>query len=240
MMKTTKSLLETTMNTRELGGYRTKDGGYTPCHMLIRSDAPKELSEKDIAYLLDRQITTVIDMRGETDVRKMPSPFREDPQFCYYNIPIEEGSTIPESTSAVPGSYMQIAAAANMGQVFKQIALTPGGVLFHCSAGKDRTGVVSAILLLLAGVSDEDIIENYMLNREYNRERFALARQKFPDIDINIIIPHTEYMTRFLALFREKYGNPVNYLRTIGVLPEETGRLKSKLIPLNQSPAGIK
>lgn len=96
--------------------------------------------------------------------------------------------------------------------------------------------MVSAILLLLAGVSDEDILDHYMLTREYNRKRFALARQKFPDIDINIIIPHTEYMTRFLALFREKYGNPVNYLRTIEVVSEEIGRLKSKLIPLNQSP----
>lgn len=236
MMKTTRSLLETTLNTRELGGYRTKDSGYTLCHKLIRSDAPKELSEKDITYLLDRRITTVIDMRGKADVRKMPSPFREDPQFCYYNIPIEEGSSIPESTSAVPGSYMEIAAAENMGQFFKQIALATDGVLFHCSAGKDRTGVVSAILLLLAGVSDEDIIDHYMLTREYNRKRFALAREKFPDIDINIIIPHTEYMTRFLALFREKYGNPVNYLRTIGVVIEEIGRLRSKLIPLNQSP----
>lgn len=117
-----------------------------------------------------------------------------------------------------------------------QTTPAPDGVLFHCSAGKDRTGVVSAILLLLAGVSDEDIIDHYMLTREYNRKRFALARQKFPDIDINIIIPHTEYMTRFLALFREKYGNPVNYLRTIEVVSEEIGRLKSKLIPLNQSP----
>lgn len=231
MMQTTKSLLETTLNTRELGGYRTKDGGYTPCHKLIRSDAPKELSEKDMAYLLDRQITTVIDMRGEADVRKMPNPIRENPQFRYYNIPIEEGSSIPESTFAVPGSYMKIAAAENMRQVFKQIALAPGGVLFHCSAGKDRTGVVSAILLLLAGVSDENIIENYMLTREYNQKRFALAKQKFPNIDINIIIPHTEYMARFLTLFREKYRNPVSYLRTIGVVSEEIERLKGKLIP---------
>lgn len=233
-MKTTKSLLETTMNTRELGGYRTKDGGYTPCHKLIRSDAPKELSEKDIAYLLDRRITTIIDMRGKKDVRKLPSPFQGNPQFYYYNLPIEEGSSIPESTSAVPGSYMLIAAAENMGQIFKQIALAPNGVLFHCSAGKDRTGVVSAVLLLLAGVSDKDIIENYMLTKEYNRKRFALAKQKFPDIDINIIIPHTEYMTRFLALFREKYDNAEHYLRTIGVLPEEIGLLKSKLIPMSQ------
>lgn len=234
MMQTTKSLLETTLNTRELGGYRTKDGGYTPCHKLIRSDAPKKLSEKDMAYLLDRQIATVIDMRGEADVRKMPNPIRDNPQFRYYNIPIEEGSSIPESTFAVPDSYMKIAAAESMGQVFKQIALAPGGVLFHCSAGKDRTGVVSAILLLLAGVSDKDITENYMLTKEYNQKRFALARQNFPNIDINIVIPHEEYITQFLQLFREKYKDPENYLRSIGVLPGETGLLKSKLITLNK------
>lgn len=230
-IKTKKSLLETTLNTRELGGYRTKYGGYTPCHKLIRSDAPKKISERDITYLLDNHITTIIDMRGEADIRKMPNPIRENPQFCYYNIPIEEGSGIPESTSVVPDSYMKIAAAKNICQVFRRIAQAPGGVLFHCSAGKDRTGVVSTILLLLAGVSDKDITENYMLTKEYNQKRFALAKQNFPDIDINIVIPHEEYITRFLQLFREKYKDPENYLQSIGVLPEETELLKSKLLP---------
>lgn len=223
-----ESLLENTLNTRELGGYRTEKGGYTKYDRLLRSDMQKNLSGRDIAYLSDRQITTIIDMRGEADVKKTPSPFLRmtgSPHFHYYNIPIEEGSRIPESVEAVPHSYMKIATAANITQVFRQIAHAPEGVLFHCSAGKDRTGVVSALLLLLARVGDGDIIENYMLTKEYNRERLQLLHQNFPEIDMNIVIPREQFMVRFLELFREAYGDVETYLQA-----EEIRGIKDKLL----------
>ena len=117
-----------------------------------------------------------------------------------------------------------------MRQVYQCITHAPQGVLFHCSAGKDRSGVVSAILLLLAEVGDKDIIENYMMTKECNAKRFALARKNHPDLDINIIIPREEFMIRFLQLFREKYGDAENYMRRIGVLPEEIEMIQSKLV----------
>lgn len=224
------SLLETTLNTRELGGYRTDDGRYTRCDKLIWSDMQKYPNERDIAYLLDRQINTIIDMRGTDDVERAPSPFSRMEQFHYYNVPIEEGSGIPESVEAVPGSYMKIAAAANMVQVYRQIAHAPAGVLFHCSAGKDRTGVVSAVLLLLAGVSDGDIVENYMITKVCNQERFALLHQNFPEIDMNIVIPREEYMVDFLRLFRDAYGDVETYLQAIGIRAGEIRLIKEKLI----------
>lgn len=230
MEKQLKSLLESTSNTRELGGYRTKQGTFTRRYTLIRSDEPRSLHRRDIAWLSEHRITTIIDMRCQKDMEHMPNPFRKMPQVCYYNIPIEEGSGIPCSTSAVPASYMEIAAAANISQVFVRIAHAPDGVLFHCSAGKDRTGVVSAILLLLAGVSEEGIIQNYMMTREYNRERFGLIRQNFPDIDMNIVMPNEMYMAQFLHLFQEKYGDAENYLRSINVLPEEILQIQAKLL----------
>ncbi len=224
-----QSLLETTLNTRELGGYRTEDGKYTRCNMLLRSDEQKHLNEGDAAFLLEKKITTIIDMRDKKAVKKSPSPFIGMAQFCYYNVPIEEGSGVPGSVDAVPASYMKIAGAVNINQVFKHIAHAPDGVLFHCAAGKDRTGVVSAILLLLAKVSEKDIIENYMLTKQYNRKRFALVRKNYPGIDINIVIPQEKNMVWFLQLFREKYGSVEHYLHSIGILPEEIQALKNKL-----------
>lgn len=224
-----KSLLETTLNTRELGGYQTEDGKCTCCNMLLRSDGQKHLNERDIAFLLERKITTIIDMRDKKAAKKVPSPFIGMPQFCYYNVPVEEGSGVPESVDEVPASYMKIAGAANIHQVFLHIAHAPDGVLFHCAAGKDRTGVVSAILLLLAKVREEEIIKNYMLTKQYNRKRFALLRKNYPDIDINIVIPQEKNMMRFLQLFREKYGSVEHYLCSIGISPEEMQMLKNKL-----------
>ncbi len=69
------SLLETTLNTRELGGYRTKSGACTGRGMLIRSDMQKAPSERDIAYLSEKRISTIIDMRGKRDVADASSPF---------------------------------------------------------------------------------------------------------------------------------------------------------------------
>lgn len=228
--KRAESLLETTLNTRELGGYRTRQGNMTKVDTLLRSDEQKQLSSRDIAYLSERQITTIIDMRTKKVTSHLPSPFANKTPFAYHNIPIEEGSGVPESMEAVPVSYMNIAGSANMRQIYRSIAQAPRGVLFHCSAGKDRTGVVSAILLLLADVRDRDIIENYMMTKECNVKRFARARQNHPDLDINIIIPREEFILRFLQLFREKYGNAENYMRSIGVLPDEIERIRGKLL----------
>lgn len=228
--KRAESLLETTLNTRELGGYRTRQGNMTKVDTLLRSDEQKQLSSRDIAYLSERQITTIIDMRTKKVTSHLPSPFANKTPFAYHNIPIEEGSGVPESMEAVPVSYMNIAGSANMRQVYRSIAQAPRGVLFHCSAGKDRTGVVSAILLLLADVGDRDIIENYMMTKEYNAKRFALARKNYPDLDINIIIPREEFMIRFLQLFRHKYGEAKTYMSRIGVLPEEIEMIRGKLV----------
>lgn len=228
--KRAESLLETTLNTRELGGYRTRQGNMTKVDTLLRSDEQKQLSSRDIAYLSERQITTIIDMRTKKVTSHLPSPFANKTPFAYHNIPIEEGSGVPESMEAVPVSYMNIAGSANMRQVYRSIAQAPRGVLFHCSTGKDRTGVVSAILLLLADVGDRDIIENYMMTKEYNAKRFALARKNYPDLDINIIIPREEFMIRFLQLFRHKYGEAKTYMSRIGVLPEEIEMIRGKLV----------
>ncbi len=228
--KRAESLLETTLNTRELGGYRTRQGKMTKVHTLLRSDEQKRPSSGDIMYLIGRKITTIIDMRTKKFTSHLPSPFVSREPFSYHNIPIEEGSGVPESIESVPFSYLKIAEAANMRQVYQCIAHAPQGVLFHCSAGKDRSGVVSAILLLLADVRDKDIIENYMMTKEYNVKRFALARQNHPELDINIIIPREEFIIQFLQLFREKYGDAENYMHSMGVPSEEIEMIRGKLV----------
>lgn len=225
-----KSLLETTQNTRDLGGYRTKGGSVTKYNRLLRSDVPNYPSEKDCCSLREHEIHTVIDLRGENEFMRRPCGFADREGFLYYNCPIEEGSGVPESVEAVPVSYLKIACAGNMRKVFRCLAAADGGVLFHCTAGKDRTGVVSAILLLHAGVSDADIVENYVLTREYGRERLALVHKNYPDIDMNIVTPREWYMEEFLRLFRNKFGDTYSYFEELGLSPLETARITEKII----------
>lgn len=225
------SLLKTTQNTRDLCGYRTKAGTLTREGVILRSDVQNYPSERDYDYLKNHGITTIIDMRGQKDVERKTSGFAENEDFTYFNFQIDEGSGVPESMEAVPQSYLNIASAKAMPHVFQCIANAKSGVMFNCTAGKDRTGVVSAILLLHAGVSDKDIVDNYVLTKEYGKERLALIHENFPEIDMNIVTPCEMFMEEFLRLFREKYGDTESYFKSLELSDEEIQSLSEKLSP---------
>ena len=225
-----QSLLKTTQNTRDLGGYRTCEGTLTRYESILRSDVQNYPNEEDFAYLISKNITTIIDMRGQKDVDRKPSGFVGRNGFEYYNFQIVEGSGVPESVEAVPVSYMGIAKAKAMPEVFMCIANAKTGVMFNCTAGKDRTGVVAALLLLHAGVSDKDIIENYVLTKEYGKERLELVHKNFPEVNMNIVTPCKMFMEEFLRLFREEYGDTSTYFRSIGLSEGEVKALRDKLL----------
>ncbi len=223
------SLLKSTYNTRELGSYQIPDGNIAKRNVLVRSDLPDFPCEEDFALLKEMGVASVIDLRTEKNVAQMPSIFAARKEFAYFNCPIEEGSGIPESSEAVPASYLDIACAANMPSVFRCIANAKGGVLFHCTAGKDRTGVVSAILLCHAGVKDLDIVEDYVLTREYGKEYFARLHDNFPDIDMDIVTPKERYMEEFLRLFRRRFGNTYRYFVELGLGEAEIQGISRRL-----------
>lgn len=223
------SLLRTAQNTRDLGGYRTKEGTLTIEERVLRSDVQNFPSEEDFEYLKSKSITTIIDMRGQKDVDRKPSGFAGRSEFEYHNVQINEGSGVPKSVEAVPISYMGIAKAGAMPEVFKCIAYAKTGVMFNCTAGKDRTGVVAAILLLHAGVSDEDIVDNYVLTKEYGKERLELAHKNFPELDMNIVTPCEMFMEEFLRLFRAEYGDTSRYFKSLGLSETEIQAIREKM-----------
>lgn len=226
-----KSILESTMNTRELGMYRIQGTkNYTLSNRIYRSDRCESLSASDKKLLLDIDITTIIDLRSEQEAETKPSAFSSDSDFIVFHYPIVEGMLPPNSLEAVPVSYMEIAHADCVKEVFKTIADANGGVLFHCTAGKDRTGVVSAILLALVGVSDEDIVYDYAISREFNKQRLEAYLKEHPEIDKDIVLANEKSMYGFLRMLREKHNSVDQYLRDIGISEYEIQELKSKLI----------
>lgn len=148
----------------------------------------------------------------------------------FFHYPIVEGMLPPNSLEDVPVSYMEIAHADCMGAVFKTIANAEKGVLFHCTAGKDRTGVVSAILLALVGVSDEDIIYDYAISREFNKLRLEAFLKEHPEVDREIVLANEKSMHSFLEMLKEKHSTIERYLLDIGVTSEEISGLKNKLM----------
>ena len=112
----------------------------------------------------------------------------------------------------------------------KVFANSEGGVLYYCTAGKDRTGVISALLLLLAGASKSDILADYEISQEYLCNILKLICENNKDIDINIVTPKAEHMEKFLDMFHKKYNTIEEYLFQIGLSNDEIANLKNKLI----------
>lgn len=114
--------------------------------------------------------------------------------------------------------------------IFHTMANATGGILFHCQEGKDRTGVISALLLLLGDVADIDIIADYEISNAYLYEMTKIAKtipQGIPDFLLYI---KSEYMEAILLYLREKYATIENYLLKKGILQNEIDMLKRKLL----------
>jgi len=227
---TYKSLLSCSYNTRELGGIRTADGRITRNNLYWRSDVPENPSSEDTEKLLSSGITTVIDLRTYEECGRKPCGFADTAGIEYLHFPITEGSGVPESLEAVPYSYMDIALAENMPQVWRTLAETESGVLYHCTAGKDRTGVISAVILMLCGVDRESIVSDYVLSREYNYKRLAAFLEAHPEIDRNIVLANEKSMNGFIHLFTERFGTVESYFEALGLPAKYAGRIKSKLV----------
>ena len=164
--------LEGCFNARDLGGIPTKQGPVVREGAVVRADGLDELSKSGWDALLAHGVRTVIDLRNDDerkpdthprpetittvhssldnfDDKEFWAPWITGPQFgtpLYYQAHLE---TYPERSAGV------IAAIAHA---------QPGGVLFHCAAGRDRTGMIAILLLSLLGVADEHIIADYLLS----------------------------------------------------------------------------
>ena len=164
------------INARDLGGLAATDGRKIRRHRLIRADALNNLTAAGIEKLRDYGLSTVIDLRTETERNEKPDP--AVPGAAILHIPIFEeetaGITREKDSAAKMNSVPDMSrlyrhmvsddhSVAQLSKVIKAImAVKDGCVLFHCTAGKDRTGLVAMLLLGILGVSDEDILEDYI------------------------------------------------------------------------------
>ncbi len=184
------SLLQSTLNTRQVlpGSFR-----------YLRSDAPIAPTDADAAFLLAHSVTLLIDLRSEAEVLCSPCPLAVHPGFIYRHMPVTGGDAMPDSPADVPLSYLRMA-DGQMERILAAITGAAANVMFFCTAGKDRTGVVAALLQRRSGMSREEIAADYARSGENLQERFAAFRAQHPEIDTEIYTPKAAYMERFLAL----------------------------------------
>ena len=225
-----KSLLSATSNTRDLGGYPTISGCMTRGNKIWRSDAPTVWNASDLRTLKDHGMTSIIDLRTSLETEKHPCAYASEKGIAYHAFPITAGSVPPSTLAGVPQSYMEIVSQREVSDVLRTVAEAEQGVFICCTAGKDRTGVVSAVLLLSCGVEREAIIKDYTVSREYNRERLERYLADHPEVDRKIVLANETSMAQFLDMFFDQYGNMESYYLKAGLTPGHLARIRRKLL----------
>ena len=220
--------LNGTSNTRDLGGYPLESGGATRYGRFLRSDVPSALTPEDIRLLWELGVRDSIDLRTPEERRGRPSSLEQSPIRCWH-CPFVEGSAVPEREEDIPQSYLDVLESPQMEQVLRIILQAQGGVLFHCSAGKDRTGVVSMFLLLHAGVPRQDILADYQLSDGYLAPRIQAMRQKEPGLPLFLGRAKRWYMEEAMALFEKRYGTTGRYLEQHGFSAQQQQALGEHL-----------
>ena len=173
-------------NLRDLGGYPAGDG-VTVWERFLRGDNPTGLSEQDIQWLRERDITTIVDLRSGEELARQPDQLRGQPGFLYHHCPLVGIEKLPNLEADIGRAHFEAMDRLTcVGRAMRILAAAPGGVLFHCTAGKDRTGILAMLLLSLAGVAREDILADYQISETYLAEIIQLIqlRVRVPAADL--------------------------------------------------------
>lgn len=238
MMSRRHLKLAGTYNFRDVGGYPTHTGGSTRWRTLFRCDSPHRLSEPDRASLIQGGLRTAIDLRQAEELAEAPNVFAASAQVSYRHLPLlNDTSSMPEVLPTLVEIYRSILdeRGDQVGAVLAAMA-APGGLpaVVNCTAGKDRTGLISALVLGLAGVPEETIVADYALSGAclagvyLDEARQRAAAQGF-SYDL-LVRCDPNFMRATLAHVNQRYGGIEAYVRAIGVGDAEIDRLRRAIV----------
>lgn len=221
-------------NFRDLGGYRTTDGGRTRRGLVFRSDAPHRLTQADLDTIGDLGLRVAYDLRTDEERRRAPSMLPDDVRRV--SLPIGGGAAgnseltdliASGDLASVPDDFlvrvyrlMAEGDARTFGSLLTGLA-DPDGLpaLVHCTAGKDRTGLSAALLLSVLGVDESTVLDDYELGAAYYAEdRLARLRPRLAKAGIDVERFRAVFgtpraaMAATLATLRERHGTVEEYL----------------------------
>ena len=187
-------MLKSTLNTRAIlpGSLR-----------FVRSDVPDKITEQETEWLVRENITTIVDLRAEEERERRKCPLAGDNRFRYLCMSVTGGNVVPPSVDDVSKSYIHMV-DEQMETIISAIQKAETNVLYFCNAGKDRTGVVSAILLSHMGMDEAYIVADYMKSKENLRHVLVEYAKQCPEVDIQVITPQERYMQEFLEWMKKK------------------------------------
>ena len=230
--------LEGTYNFRDTGGYPTHNGSTTRWRTLFRSDSPHRLSETDRASLIHCGLRTAIDLRQAEELAEAPNVFAASSQVTYRHLPLlNDTPSMPEVMPSLVEIYRGILdeRGEQVGAALAALA-TPDALpaVVNCTAGKDRTGLIVALALGLAGVPEEAIVADYALSGAclagvYLEEARRRAEAQGFSYDL-LVLCDPDFMRTTLAHLKKRYGGIEAYVRTTGLGDAEIDRLRQAMV----------
>ncbi|GIH90609.1 tyrosine-protein phosphatase [Planobispora siamensis] len=254
--------LEGAVNVRDLGGLATVDGGTTSFGRIYRSDNLQGLSGRDVERLVSElKLRHVVDLRSGPEVSmEGPGPLTRIPEVSIHHhtlfaeggkytdvdadtidadrvLPWQSRDEEDLAELRVTGFYYAYLRDRpdSVLAALRAMARDDGASIVHCAAGKDRTGVLCALALEVAGATREAIIEDYVATGE--RIEDILARLRASDTyreDLDTRSPdehrpRREYIERFLQVLDDRFGGPLAWLAEQGWTDEDTRAMRSRL-----------
>jgi protein-tyrosine phosphatase len=240
--------LEGADNTRDLGGLAVAGGGRTRFRRLLRAGTLQDLTASDVAYLTeDLGIQTVVDLRLADEAGREGSALAGIPGIRYFSLPLSStGKVRPDIVADgtemdIVGHYVALleGSSANIVTAARIFAGDMNGpAVFHCAAGKDRTGVLAAVVLDAVGVSREAIIADYALTGQRIKQIAARLLRLATYRDMQALsrgikgaaTADEESMASFLDELHARYGSGAGYLTAQGLSAGELAALRAALV----------
>ena len=232
-------------NLRDVGGYRTTDGQWVRMGAVYRSQA-LSLSAADLSTVNTLGITADYDLRTTSEIAQSPDVVPAGATYTNLNVLADVSLTPTLTSAAAAEQYMQqmeqdfvtnATAQAAFRDLLTGIADSKGASLYHCTAGKDRTGWASAVLLTLLGVPQDTVMKDYLLSNTYYFDSAAVQAmlKQMPAAQAAVYTPMLEVQASYLqAGFTQvaaSYGSMYNYaVHGLGLSPKTVAKLRAKLL----------
>jgi protein-tyrosine phosphatase len=241
--------LQGAINFRDIGGYVTKDGHHVKWGKVYRSADMSNLTDADLAELKRRNITYDVDLRGRQESQQAPDKL--NPNTDYILCPAGSDSLVNNITKDIAAhknsDSIMTAFYSNTNYLtdrykpfFNKLLIVPDNesLVFHCTAGKDRTGIAAALFLYVLGVPYNTIIADYTATNYYRQSESAKSISSMVQLmrmdeksAKNLKLAKKEYLDTNFNAIKMRYGSVDNFLRIeIGLNDKEIALLKKKYL----------